>query len=572
MSVLQQLPLGAQSFKMIRQNGDLYVDKTRYLPELRKMGSVVFCARPRRFGKSLTVSALEAFYSGKKELFRGLAVEEYMNSAEFQPRPVIKLDMSAMPLFRGFDEFQEALSRRLHKIASSFELTPCSSNPVESFGVLLEDVAQKMGVEPVILIDEYDAPIFKALSNPQLLEEVREFMRDFYSQIKVASDYVHFAFITGVSKFSKMGVFSSLNNLYDISLDPEFAAMMGYTHEEFENSFQSYLEGLSKKTGIPVAELPEKIKEYYNGFSFDGEALVYNPFSTLSLLQRGFFDNYWMESGSTSFIRNFLREKNLTVDQFRNLPVQRSFLTSPGEIESTPPHGFLYQAGYLTLRKRDDGYCLDYPNFEVLSAMSAYCIQNMIHEDHVADELFKNVQSAVANQDAEALVKVFNRVYAAVPYDDYRVNANESFYRATLQTFLLGAGIRAQAEVHNNLGRMDIVAWYKDKTVVIELKHLCCLHSYAAKRQRLKRAVAADSKDSNDKALKAAAAGMSQMLEKEYGNAYADALRLAVAIDVGKRRIGAYNYIPAGSSTVIEGVIASGAEEDAEEEGSCPMP
>ncbi|MDR1947242.1 MAG: ATP-binding protein [Desulfovibrio sp.] len=528
MSALQQLPLGAQSFKIIRQNGDLYVDKTRYLPELRKMGSVVFCARPRRFGKSLTVSALEAFYGGKKELFQGLAVEEYMNSAEFQPRPVIKLDMSAIPLLRSIEAFQSQLLLELQNVADLLGVKIRSTDPSSAFRFLMQDLAQKSGKPVVVLIDEYDAPVLNSLSKPALLKEVREVMRGFYTQIKVASDYVHFAFITGVSKFSKMGVFSSLNNLYDISLDHEFAAMMGYTHEEFGNSFQPYLEGLSKKTGIAVAELPEKIEEYYNGFSFDGETLLYNPFSTLSLLQRGFFDNYWMESGSTSFIRNFLREKKLTVEQFRNLPVQRSFLTSPGEIESTPPHGFLYQAGYLTLRKGDDGYCLDYPNFEVLSAMSAYCIQNMIHEDDVADELFKNVQSAVANQDAEALVKVFNRVYAAVSYDDYRVNSNESFYRATLQTFLLGAGIRAQAEVCNNLGRMDIVARYNDKTVVIELKR------------------AADA----EKAVKAAVAGMSQMLEKQYGNAYADALRLAVAIDDGKRRIVAYNYIPAGFSTV----------------------
>jgi hypothetical protein len=528
MAPLQQLPVGTSDFERIRKNGALYVDKTRHLPELPKMGSVVFCARPRRFGKSLTVSTLEAFFSGKKDLFEGLAVEEYMHLKEFQPRPVIKLDMSTIANFYSRDELRDKLLHYLQDIAQNFYLTLRAPDPELAFNFLMKDLSKKAGSDLVVLIDEYDAPVINTLSEPMLLEDARKVMRGFYTQIKAADEHIHFAFITGVSKFSKMGVFSSLNNLYDISLDPEFSAMMGYTHEEFENYFQPYLNTVARKSGISVEKLPEMIRDYYNGFSFDGETRVYNPFSTLSLLTRGVFDNFWVESGSTSLIRNFLKDKELTIEQFRNLPVQRAFLTSPGEIESTPARGFLYQTGYLTLRKVNNDYYLDYPNFEVLSAMSSYCIQNVINNDDFADDLFKNARDAVAQQNPQALIKVINRVYAAIPYDDHRFgNKNEEqhkhlefLYRAPLLTFLLGAGIRAQAEVHNNLGRMDIVAQCEDKTVVIEVKY------------------AADA----SKARKEAEEGMRQMRERQYGNAYTAPLLLTIAIDESKRQIGAHLY------------------------------
>jgi hypothetical protein len=469
---------------------------------------------------------LESFYAGRKDLFRGLDVEGYMNSKDFRPRPVIKLDMSVIASFYSRDELRGNLLLYLQDIAQNFNVKLRAPDPELAFYFLTKDLHQKEGTPVVVLIDEYDAPVFKVLSR---LEEARDVMRGFYTQIKAAGKHIHFSFITGVSKFSRMGVFSSLNNLYDISLDPEFASMMGYTHEEFTEYFKPYMKGLANETGIAVTELPEKIREYYNGFSFDGETRLYNPFSTLSLLQRGVFDNFWMESGSTSFIRNFLKDKNLTVDQFRNFPVDRAFLTSPGEIESTPPQGFLYQAGYLTLRKNEGEYSLDYPNFEVLSAMSAYCIQNMLREDEVVGELFKNVRSAVDKQDAVALVNVSNRLFAAIIYDDHRRNRNESFYRATLQTFLLGAGISVHVEEPNNLGRTDIVAQYKGKTVVIEMKY------------------GADAAEAARKADKA----MVQILEKEYGNAYASPLRLAVAVDAGRRRISDFRYIAPGSSEVV---------------------
>jgi hypothetical protein len=516
MSSLQQLPLGTQSFNDIRESDKLYVDKTGYFPMLPRMGKVVFCSRPRRFGKSLTVSTLEAFFSGEKDLFRGLAAEEHMNSTDFRPRPVIKLDMSAIPLARGVEVFQEQMLLELQNLAASHDVKLRSDDPSSAFRFLLQDVAQKAGTRAVVLIDEYDAPVLKALSNPRLLEGAREFMREFYSQIKAADDYLHFVFITGISKFSKMGVFSSLNNLSDISLNPKFSSLMGYTHEEFMSYFKPYFPGLASETGIAVAELPEKIREYYNGFSFDGETRVYNPFSTLSLFTLGSFRNYWMESGSTSFIRNFLKGKDLTVDEFRNFSVEDVILTSPGEIESTPPYAFLYQAGYLTLRKDKNRYSLDYPNFEVLSAMAFYCTQNAVNDDRLASELAYEAREAVAGQDADALVKVFNRLYAAVSHDDHRGNANEAFYRATLQTFLLGAGIRVGVEEHNNRGRMDIVARHNDKTAVIEMK--CA--------------------DNAGEAVRKADEAMRQIRNKEYGNAFAAPLRLALAVDRQARRIG----------------------------------
>jgi hypothetical protein len=512
------------------------VDKTRYIPDLISIpNKIVFCSRPRRFGKSLTVSTLESFYAGRKDLFRGLDVEAFMNSKDFKPRPVIKLDMSAMPLARGFEVFQGQLLLELQNLADSLGVKLRSDDPSGAFRFLLQDVAQKEGTHVVVLIDEYDAPMLNTLSEPALLEDVRKFMRDFYTQLKVAYQHFSFAFITGVCKFSKMGVFSSLNNLRDISLNPKFSSLMGYTHEEFLLYFKPYFSGLASETCIPVAELPEKIKAYYNGFSFDGETRVYNPFSTLSLFDEGVFDNFWMESGSTSFIRNFLKGKDLTVDKFRNIPVERAFLTSPGEIESTSPQGFLYQAGYLTLRKNGSKYTLDYPNREVESAMAAYCIQNAINNDRLASELVYAVREAIEKQDAVDMVNVFNHLFFAVAHEDHRRNRNESFYRATLHTFLLGASVEVRVEEPNNLGRTDIVARYNGKIVVIEMKYA-------------KNAAGA---------VRKADEAMDQILENRYGNAYANPLLLALAVNGDKpvRAISDYRYIAPGSSEVVEGRV-----------------
>jgi hypothetical protein len=523
------LPYGVQTFAKLRGEDMIYVDKTRFLLDLIRLRGTVFCARPRRFGKSLTVSTLEAFFSGRKDLFRGLAAEEYLNSPDFRPRPVIHLDMSAVAGSPG-REILDAKIRNLLKSESKKHGVPFEGvDASDAFRSLLENITLTVGEKAVLLIDEYDAPVLaiaqkaKPFRDEQLLDQTRDVMRSFYSQIKASEKYIDFTFITGVSKFSRMGVFSSLNNINDISLSPDYAAFMGYTHEELEENFSPFIERVAEKFGVTQEEMLEQIRAHYNGFSFDGETLLYNPFSTLGFFSTMQFGNYWMESGSGSFIREFLKDKKLTVDQFRGMPVDEDFARVPGEIEKTSPEGFLYQAGYLTLRKRgEDDYRLDYPNFEVLSAISAFFLKNILTEADENPYYTSKVRSCLNRRDVPSLVEEFDRMFASVSFLDYyqavKNKLGENFYRAMIQVFLNGAGVMTRSEEHNNMGRADIVAAWGKNTLVIEMK------------------AAADEAS----AARMAGEGMEQMKARGYGNRYAEPILLSLAIDSKKRGIGAW--------------------------------
>ncbi|MDR1166756.1 MAG: AAA family ATPase, partial [Deltaproteobacteria bacterium] len=282
--MLQDLPVGTQTFEEVRTKNAVYVDKTNYFPLLPKGRKVVFCARPRRFGKSLTISALEAFFSGRKELFQGLAVEKYMNSPEFFPKPVIHLDMSELDNCVSLENLETKARNYLKKIAKQYNVPLQSDDVASAFSNLLTDVHDITSQKIVLLIDEYDTPVISLIQrnltyDHLLIEQTRNFMSSFYSKIKSNDQYLDFIFITGVSKFSRMGVFSTLNNLVDISTNPEFASFMGLTQEELERDFAPYVKATAEWLQMEERELLERIRGYYDGFSFDGVTRVYNPFS-----------------------------------------------------------------------------------------------------------------------------------------------------------------------------------------------------------------------------------------------------------------------------------------------------
>ncbi|MDR2076907.1 MAG: AAA family ATPase [Desulfovibrio sp.] len=253
---LPRLPVGVQVFETLRHRNAVYVDKTGYFPGLESQGQVVFCARPRRFGKTLTVTALDAFYSGKKDLFRGLAAEEHLHSPAFTPRPVINLDMSAAGDCATIDILNENIMNALGYNALRNNVALKGSNATGAFFSLINDVGLSTGRKAVILIDEYDAPVLnlvqrgKAARDERLIDQTRSLMRGFYAQIKAAEAHIDFTFITGVSKFSRMGVFSSLNNVTDISLEEKYGTFMGYTQEELEANFAPHIEDMAKRMGI----------------------------------------------------------------------------------------------------------------------------------------------------------------------------------------------------------------------------------------------------------------------------------------------------------------------------------
>ena len=528
-----KLPIGIQTFEELRTEGYVYVDKTKYLVNLIDTGKIYFFARPRRFGKSLTISTLDALFSGKKELFKGLYAEELLNRPNFQPSPVIRLDMSDVTTNRGIDCLEESILQRTRSVAKNLNVelsdTPFAGDLLSE---LITSTTKKYKQKTVILIDEYDKPYTDFVNDPEMANNIRDVLRNYYVRIKSNDEYIRFTFITGISKFARFGVFSTLNTLKDISMSPEYAEICGYTEEEITQYFPDYLDETAKYMQISTLELIEQMRYYYNGFSFDREAKtrLYNPFSTLCFFADKDFANYWIETGNSKFISDYMKDRNLTVEQFRNLPVSKDFVRSPGDMDATPPEGFLYQGGYLTLRPGlTDDLSLEFPNTEVLDSMSALVTQNLLqYRDESYSQCRTELLTGLADKNSNKVISAFNRLLACIPYDDYGtaakqgISANyyemkpqEWLYRASILSFLQGCGVVVAAEMHTNKGRPDLVISFRGNVWIIEIK------------------VAYNRKDAELKALEAC----QQIIDKDYDKPYPGAFYIGMAIDDSLRQI-----------------------------------
>ncbi|MDR1623101.1 MAG: AAA family ATPase, partial [Synergistaceae bacterium] len=273
---LPKLPIGIQEFEKLRTERYLYVDKTKYLVDLIDNGAVYFLSRPRRFGKSLTVSTFDALFSGKRELFKGLYAEEFLDRPGFSPSPVLWLDMSKTTTDLGTEELRGSMLNILESEARRYDIALTRSLPDQALAELLETLGRRERV--VVLVDEYDKPVIDSLDDPQKANAFRAVLRGFYTQIKAADRDTRFVFMTGITKFTKTGVFSAMNNLKDISMKDDYAAMLGYTEDELRRSFAPHIARMAGKFGLSEPELLARVKAHYDGFSFDGKTQLYNPF------------------------------------------------------------------------------------------------------------------------------------------------------------------------------------------------------------------------------------------------------------------------------------------------------
>ena len=529
-----KLPVGIQTFETIRTEGYIYIDKTNYLVELIDNGRVYFLARPRRFGKSLTISTFDALFSGKKELFKGLYAEEFLNRPDFKPSPIIRLDMSKTTTDCGIDTMRESIKIDTLRVAENLGVEIQSTIPVGNMlDELIINASKKYASKVVVLIDEYDKPYTDFMTDSVMAEKVRDVLRNFYIRIKANDEYIRFAFLTGISKFARFGVFSTLNHLNDISLQEKYGTVCGYTEAEIINYFPDYLNETANYMQITNEELIEKMRSYYNGFSFDLglKSKLYNPFSTLLFFDNKRFLNYWIDTGKPKFIADYLKNRNLTVEQFRNLPVSENFVKSPGDVDTTLPEGFLYQSGYLTLRPGiTDDISLDYPNTEVLNSMSKLLAENILPEN-TYNYSRNNLLAALMYEDVEKLINVLNSLLASIPYDDfsaaarqsisdnnYKIKPQEWLYRSTILAFLRGCGVVVIAEMHTNSGRADLVVSHKGKTWIIEIK------------------VAYEGENPEEKAEEA----LRQIADKNYAKPYPGAICVGLAIDDSQRQITSY--------------------------------
>ena len=525
---MKKLPIGRQIFEEIRREDLLYVDKTRYIYGLINSGSKqFFLSRPRRFGKTLMCWTLNALFSGKRDLFEGLAISK--TDWNWESYPVLHLDMSRVNTSSGIDGVMESLRLCTKKLARAYDIDVSGITlPGMMLDRIIGDVSEKRGKPAAVIVDEYDKPFIDFYTKPHTAQEAREIMRDYYITFKINEQCIKFLFMTGISKFAKMGVFSTLNNLTDISLDKEFGAFCGYTEEELVENFSERLEAGAKELKCSVNELVEKMRLYYNGFCFDGAQKTYNPFSTLNFLTDYEFINHWMNSGNTRMIADYMKDRCLTVEQFRGMQVSRTFVNSPGEIETAPPEGFLYQSGYLTLREGvSNDFSLDYPNTEVLESMSRLVYANIMrHRGDGGDwDISAPFMKALADGNSDLMIEMLNSLLAGIPYDDYaksarlaiklsKLPAREWLYRSTILAFLRGCGVLALAETHTSKGRSDLLVCYRGAAWVIEIK------------------VAYDD-DGKAKAQEA----LEQINARQYADPFKTAKKVGIAIDDAARRI-----------------------------------
>jgi hypothetical protein len=534
---LKKLPAGIQTFEEIITENYIYVDKTRMLVNLIENGKVYFFARPRRFGKSLTLTTLEAMFRGKKELFKGLYAEVWMNRPDFVKYPVIRLSLNKVSTKQGLEILNASLTKHIRDTASLLDVVVAkSASAGDLFDDLIVNLYKKHNEKVVVLIDEYDKPYIDYVDDPVEAEKVRDILADLYVRIKGNDEYLRFVLLTGISKFARLGVFSKLNNLTDISMNDKYAALCGITPDELLQNFPDHLELTAEEMQITKNELVEKMEDIYDGFSFNGKVRLYNPYSTLRFFEDKSFANYWFDSGTTTMIAKYLKNKSLTVEQFRNYPVSEDFVRNPGEMDSTPPEGFLYQGGFLTLREGiTDDYALDYPNKEVLHSMSRLVTQKYLED---RDESWTRCRSdllrALFSTDCEIFVTVLNRLLANIPYTDfdsaarqnisdnaYNLTTQEWLYRSSILAFFQGCGVIVFGELQSNKGRSDIVLSHKGNTWVIEVK------------------VAFKSESPADKAEEAGR----QIFEKNYNKPYPNAICVGLAIDDSARQITEYRMI-----------------------------
>src|SRR6056297_524654 len=464
------------------ENDYLYIDKTKYLHMLKDRGKFYFMSRPRRFGKSLTISTYDCMFRGEKELFKDTWLYD---NWDFEPQPVIRLNMSEIQaqdertvetsLFEFMDELYET-----HGFKRDSQLLKTT------FRRVIKRLYEKYGKRVIVLIDEYDKPILDHLNDHEMAKKIRTVLRTFYSTLKSSDAYLDFVFITGITKFTKVGVFSTLNNLDDISTWDEVSQMLGYTQKEIERDFEPYLETCESTMAMNRQEVYESIKEYYNGFSFDGRHFVYNPFSILNFLKKHEFDNYWVESGSPSFIVKYAKRHDLKPDQYLGKYFQKTIL-STYEIEEAPPVSFLIQAGYLTFKdySQNLGYLVDYPNKEVRDTFSELLmISEYNHDFQEANDIRDEIRKALKNRDFERLYEQIRRTFSNIPYTIFEprekddaaeterayIERLEGFYHSVILTMLWAAGVNVRAEELTALGRSDLILEYEDDVYIIELK------------------------------------------------------------------------------------------------------
>ena len=466
----RKLPIGIQTFSDIRTQGYLYVDKTALVWQIANSGKPYFLSRPRRFGKSLLLSTFEAYFEGRKDLFEGLAIEQL--EEKWEKHPVLHLDLNARKYERP-EDLVAMLNQYLEKWEDRFGDEKKGRAPEERFEYVIRRAYEQTGKGVVVLVDEYDKPLLQCLHNEELLEAYRSMLKAFYGVLKSADKYLRFAFLTGVTKFSQVSVFSDLNQLNDISLDYDSGTLCGITHEELVNTFSPEIEMLAKANGLSNEEAIEQMTQQYDGYHFhpyaDG---VYNPFSVLNAFYKKEFGNYWFQTGTPTFLVKSLLKSDYDLRTLMDGVETPAINFSEYRADTDNPIPLIYQSGYLTIKeydKRFKTYKLSFPNDEVRYGFLNFLVPfyTPITDDKknfYIGQFIKELEQG----EVDAFMQRFEAFFADFPYE--LNDKTERHYQVVVYLIFKLMGQFTQAEVRSAKGRADAIVQTPKYIYVFEFK------------------------------------------------------------------------------------------------------
>lgn len=463
-------PIGIQSFEKLRRNGYVYVDKTALVYQMTRDMSCYFLSRPRRFGKSLLVSTLEAYFLGQEELFKGLALEKL--ETEWKTYPVLHLDLNTSKYDKETD-LVDFLNDALAQWEQVYGASPTEVNAELRFKGVIRRAYEQTGNQVVVLVDEYDKPLLATIDNEPLHKAYRDKLKAFFSVLKSLDACIRFAFITGVSKFSHVSIFSELNNPKDISMDPRYVDICGISEQELHDYFGSSIHELADANSMTFEETCERLRKQYDGYHFWQDSIgIYNPFSLLNTFDKGVFNDYWFATGTPTFLVKLLQQNDYELSELKGIRVSPRTLNSATE-SHTNPIPVLYQSGYLTIKAYDrnrDRYTLDFPNEEVERGFFDFLLPYYTPMSETrSDSLLERLTDDVCDGKPEQLMRKLQEMLSGKSYmiagGDKEVHFQNSIY-----IIFKMLGYNVQVEQATSQGRIDLTIQTKDYIYILELK------------------------------------------------------------------------------------------------------
>ncbi len=465
---VMKYPIGVQSFQELITGGYVYVDKTQYIHQMVSTGKYYFLSRPRRFGKSLLISTMEAYFEGRRELFKGLAMEQL--ETEWIEYPVLHLDLNVKE-YNTIEALRNRLDATLCKWEALYGGTPESDLDLR-FENVIEAAYNKTGRQVVILIDEYDKPLLASIGNEELQDRYRSLLKAFYGNLKSMDKYIKFAFLTGVTKFSKVSVFSDLNNLNDISLDTEYAGICGITETELHQYFKPSIEKLAAKKKVSYDEMAHTLKLKYDGYRFSEEESegVYNPFSLLNTFSKQRIGDYWFKTGTPTFLIELLRDSNYDLRKLSGA-VQSADMMDGIDTLRDNPIPVLYQSGYLTIKDFNpeyERYTLGFPNQEVERGFTRHLLATLLPQRSDSPFYVECFVDDVRNGQPEQFMQRMETLFAG---GNYQIAGDvEKYFQNCLFWIFRMMGFYTHTEYPTSDGRTDILVETPDYIYIIEVK------------------------------------------------------------------------------------------------------